>query len=116
MVTSRVDSVREEGSMNRTVHFSRGITRLSYTGYWDRYDKEKKTALFSDRSLYRPGQTVYFSGIRYVNNTEESRVIPREKCTVRFIDPSSRTLVFMPDTVWFTVELPGFPSMSISTT
>ena len=27
-----------------------------------------------------------------------------------------RTMVFMPDTVWFTVELPGFPSMSISTT
>ena len=68
------------------------LADLSYTDYWDRYDKEKKTALFSDRSLYRPGQTVYFSGIRYVNNTEESRVIPREKCTVRFIDPSSRTL------------------------
>lgn len=30
--------------------------------------------------------------------------------------PALRTMVFMPDTVWFTVELPGFPSMSISTT
>lgn len=41
--------------------------------YWDR-DTEKtrpQLALFTDRGLYRPGQTIYFKGIAYMNNTNE---------------------------------------------
>ncbi len=65
-------------------------TRLSSPGLYDRDDNDTRTALFTDRSLYRPGQTLYFSGIRYINSTRESRTVPNERCTVSLIDPSSR--------------------------
>lgn len=65
-------------------------TRLSSPGIYDRDDNETNTELFTDRSLYRPGQTIYFSGIRYINSTRESRTVPNERCTVTLLDPSSR--------------------------
>ncbi len=68
------------------------VTQLSSPGIYDRDDGFTRTALFTDRSLYRPGQTLYFSGTRYVNNSQESRVVPHEKCAVRLLDPSSRTI------------------------
>lgn len=65
-------------------------TRLSSPGIYDRDDSDTRTALFTDRSLYRPGQTLYFSGIRYINSTQESRTVGGEHCTVSLFDPSSR--------------------------
>ncbi|WP_283388167.1 alpha-2-macroglobulin family protein [Barnesiella viscericola] len=65
-------------------------TRLSSPGLYDRDDNNTRTALFTDRSLYRPGQTLYFSGIRYINSTSESRTVAGERCTVSLLDPSSR--------------------------
>ena len=65
--------------------------RLSLPGcYDDSDDSDTRTALFTDRSLYRPGQTLYFSGIRYINSTDEHRTIGGEHCTVSLLDPSSR--------------------------
>lgn len=65
-------------------------TRLSSPGIYDSDDSDTRTALFTDRSLYRPGQTLYFSGIRYINSTQESRTVGGEHCTVSLFDPSSR--------------------------
>lgn len=65
-------------------------TRLSSPGIYDRDDSDTRTALFTDRSLYRPGQTLYFSGIRYINSTQESHTVGGEHCTVSLLDPSSR--------------------------
>lgn len=65
-------------------------TRLSSPGLYDRDDNNTRTALFTDRSLYRPGQTLYFSGIRYINSTRESRTVNNDRCTVSLLDPSSR--------------------------
>lgn len=65
--------------------------RLSLPGcYDDSDDSDTRTALFTDRSLYRPGQTLYFSGIRYINSTDEHRTVGGEHCTVSLLDPSSR--------------------------
>lgn len=65
-------------------------TLLSSPRLYDRDDNNTRTALFTDRSLYRPGQTLYFSGIRYINSTSESRTVAGERCTVSLLDPSSR--------------------------
>lgn len=65
-------------------------TRLSSPGIYDRDDNNTRTELFTDRSLYRPGQTLYFSGIRYINSTDEHRTVGGEHCTVSLLDPSSR--------------------------
>ena len=53
----------------------RTATLLSSPRLYDRDDNNTRTALFTDRSLYRPGQTLYFSGIRYINSTSESRTV-----------------------------------------
>ena len=52
-------------------------------GYYDynSYEQPKEitqTFLFTDRSIYRPGQTVYFKGIviKKANKAAESKVIP----------------------------------------
>ncbi len=66
------------------------VTRLSSPGCYDRDDSNTRTALFTDRSLYRPGQTLYFSGTRYINSTHESRTVADEHCTISLLDPSSR--------------------------
>ncbi len=66
--------------------------RLSSPGCYDRDDSNTRTALFTDRSLYRPGQTLYFSGIRYINSTHERRTIADERCTIALLDPSSREI------------------------
>lgn len=65
-------------------------TRLSSPGCYDSDDSDTRTALFTDRSLYRPGQTLYFSGTRYINSTDEHRTVADERCTISLLDPSSR--------------------------
>jgi hypothetical protein len=37
---------------------------------------ETKVSLFTDRGLYRPGQTLFFKGIVYVRDTEHPHVVP----------------------------------------
>jgi uncharacterized protein YfaS (alpha-2-macroglobulin family) len=46
-----------------------------------------KTFFFTDRSIYRPGQTVYFKGIvTQPVNDKESKILPNFKTTVYFKD------------------------------
>lgn len=42
--------------------------------------------LFTDRSIYRPGQIVYFSGIVYNDNSEQPHVLSEQKITVQLND------------------------------
>ena len=42
--------------------------------------------LFTDRSIYRPGQTVYFKGIAYETNKKEIKTIPDKKYTITLQD------------------------------
>lgn len=53
------------------------------------HNQETRIAfLFTDRSIYRPGQTVYFKGIVVNRNskTRESSIVPGYKTTVRISD------------------------------
>jgi len=49
------------------------------------FEKEnRKVFLFSDRRIYRPGQTIYFKGIAITKDfvTKKSKIVPGEKTTV----------------------------------
>ena len=50
------------------------------------YDQDEELIarpfLFTDRSIYRPGQTVYFKGILIQKKGEQSKVVPKEEVTV----------------------------------
>jgi len=56
----------------------RFLSSNAYSNYYNQIQNENKTAkldLFTDRSLYRPGQTVYFKGIAYSSNSTRQKVI-----------------------------------------
>jgi hypothetical protein len=44
------------------------------------------THFFSDRSIYRPGQTFFFKGIRIHHDDEQHTVVPNKKVVVRLFD------------------------------
>ncbi len=59
---------------------------------WDSspYSSSSQVYLFTDRSIYRPGQTVYFKGIvvRYDTNRNDYQTIRNTKVPISFRDPN----------------------------
>jgi uncharacterized protein YfaS (alpha-2-macroglobulin family) len=49
-----------------------------------------KTFFFTDRSIYRPGQTVYFKGIILWREGDSSSIVPRRKSTVELYDVNNQ--------------------------
>ncbi|MEG1544158.1 MAG: alpha-2-macroglobulin family protein [Tannerellaceae bacterium] len=47
-------------------------------------------SLFTDRGIYRPGQTVRFKGIAYTNDTNNPRVVPDKHFTVLLRDANGK--------------------------
>lgn len=74
--------------------------------YFSPFDEKKdsvikhNTHIFTDRNIYRPGQTVYYKGIvvekvqRYYPkaSTETVRTVPDEKAVIRLIDANGQQL------------------------
>lgn len=58
----------------------------------DNYRPNAHTVLFTDRSLYRPGQTVRFKGICLFADTrgDDYKVLPNRKVAVVFSDPNGK--------------------------
>ena len=52
----------------------------------------KQTTFFTDRAIYRPGQTVYFKGILIEKKGERTRLLPNETTLVRFTDANGRMI------------------------
>jgi len=51
----------------------------------------RKVAFFTDRSLYRPGQTVYFKGVLLERNSKGMpRILPNQKVKVTFYDANDQ--------------------------
>ncbi|HEY5507738.1 MAG TPA: MG2 domain-containing protein, partial [Paludibacter sp.] len=72
----------KEGYSNNVLMFEKGkdcfFTNASYSYFnqQNRVDnKNPRIDIFTDRSLYRPGQTVYFKAIVYVSNKLEQKTI-----------------------------------------
>ena len=49
-------------------------------------NKEPRISLFTDRAIYRPGQTVYFKGIVWLATRDSSQVIPGENYSIALRD------------------------------
>ncbi|MFN4254804.1 MAG: alpha-2-macroglobulin family protein [Saprospiraceae bacterium] len=75
-----------------------GLTRLSagtdtlWLGWLSDYEPYRQTEqrsvhFFTDRSIYRPGQTVYFKGILLNNSAERlPSIVPNSQVLVKFLD------------------------------
>ncbi|MBV7270297.1 alpha-2-macroglobulin family protein [Winogradskyella luteola] len=56
-------------------------------------DKAKRnTFIFTDRSIYRPGQIVYFKGITLITDDNETTVTPNENVTARLYNTNRELL------------------------
>lgn len=72
-------------------YFSSDISLSYYINNGNKKDNDPiRTALFTDRSLYRPGQTVYFKGIIY--QQKKQTIVPNEETMVRLIDVNGQKI------------------------
>ena len=58
---------------------------LSRTRYYEKKDNETKYQLFTDRSIYRPGQTVHASAISYIVKKGLDASVPGKSMALNFI-------------------------------
>lgn len=60
------------------------------------YPKENKAQkedfLFTDRSIYRPGQTVYFKGIRLESQDKKSRIVTNDEAYASLMDVNDQEI------------------------
>jgi uncharacterized protein YfaS (alpha-2-macroglobulin family) len=68
--------------------------RLNDNFYQYRYQPEPKkriqTFFFTDRAIYRPGQTVYFKGLMLETDGEKSEIKAKQNTVVQFFDVNSQ--------------------------
>ncbi|HRN91607.1 MAG TPA: alpha-2-macroglobulin family protein [Ferruginibacter sp.] len=69
--------------------------QYNYNGYDLNYEPEEETILlFTDRSIYRPGQTVYFKGITLQKHTQANKttLLKQHEATIELEDANGETL------------------------
>ena len=67
----------------------------SLYGNADSFGKDKsiaKTVLFTDRQIYRPGQTIYFKGLQLRVINGENSIVTNKDVTVDFMDVNSKVV------------------------
>lgn len=79
----------------RNLTFKMAGEEVSYRNYYYRNNREVKTEpethikFFTDRGIYRPGQTVYFKAIYYQEDENgERKVIPNEDVKITLYNPN----------------------------
>lgn len=55
-------------------------------------EEEMQVSLFTDRGIYRPGQTLFFKGLAYVKDTEQPHSLPNQTFTVRLQDANGKEI------------------------
>lgn len=88
------EAVREVGGQKDVL---RDETWLSYNYPYQQAPQET-TIFFTDRALYRPGQTIFFKGIMLRHNDEkaENAVIANRSTTVQFYDVNGQKIAEQP--------------------
>ncbi len=79
-----------KGYNNRTIEVINEKDKLTSNANLAIYENRNKPFqsdyLFTDRSIYRPGQTVYFKGIRLETFNKTSKIVPGKKVNVTLQD------------------------------
>lgn len=66
-----------------------------YRDYGDNEEVTYTTNFFTDRGIYRPGQTIYFKGICIKHNGDEHTIMKNHKGTVDFYDVNYQKITSM---------------------
>ncbi|QNH63070.1 alpha-2-macroglobulin family protein [Hymenobacter sediminicola] len=59
---------------------------------------QRRTFLYTDRAIYRPGQTLYFKGILTETRAEKSQLLTKQDVSVRLVDVNGQTVQTLPFT------------------
>ncbi|WP_167856939.1 alpha-2-macroglobulin family protein [Hymenobacter aquaticus] len=59
---------------------------------------QRRTFLYTDRAMYRPGQTLYFKGILTETRAGKSELLTRQGVAVRLVDVNGQTVQTLPFT------------------
>lgn len=78
-------------------HYQKETAYFSDGYIYGRSEREKETTkykgfLFTDRSIYRPGQTVYFKGITLKTENKKSEILPNEPLYVLLYNVNSEEI------------------------
>ncbi len=67
---------------------------LNVYNYNNRPTPQKQVVFFTDRSLYRPGQTIYYKGIAILvdQDGDNYQVVPRERLSIIFSDVNGKEI------------------------
>lgn len=63
----------------------------------DRNDRDSnpvELSIFTDRGIYRPGQTIFFKGIAYVRNSDKPHTVSDKIFRVSLYDPNGKEIAF----------------------
>jgi hypothetical protein len=75
---------------NRQIEVQKGSDKISSDVYLQNKNTPDKVVLddylFTDRAIYRPGQTVYFKGIRLERKDKVNKIAPNQSVKVAFKD------------------------------
>ncbi|NML66186.1 hypothetical protein HHL22_13315 [Hymenobacter sp. RP-2-7] len=63
-----------------------------YYGGQPQHQLQQRTFLFSDRAIYRPGQTVYFKGILTQTYGNDTKLLTGHPASVRLLDANGQTV------------------------
>ncbi|NDV46053.1 hypothetical protein D0T49_03230 [Paludibacter sp. 221] len=69
-------------------YFSSEANNYYYPSYSGKIEDKTQLSLFTDRSIYRPGQTVYFKGIAYL--TQKQEVVTNQNFIVELLDANNQ--------------------------
>jgi hypothetical protein len=73
--------------------FSRSANANSYFNYYDNQRHQERTELFTDRAIYRPGQTVHVAAIVYAtDNGYEHKVVEGKTLTLTLRDANYKVV------------------------
>ena len=90
-----IDTKESRGHLLRVRHNGRELaSQQEYWAYRQQPDREtrQQTVFFTDRALYRPGQTIQYKGIALEVNQDKDNyeVLARRRITVVFADPNGK--------------------------
>jgi len=93
LMTNSDGMVYHEGNNHQLkIYISQGgDTLLVPTFYSYHYNSEEvnqQTVIYTDRAIYRPGQTVYFKGLMLKSQKNSTEIVPGNKESVELLDPN----------------------------
>ncbi|QIX60914.1 hypothetical protein HER32_06860 [Hymenobacter sp. BT18] len=98
--------VTGENTQLRALLLTKGVDSLLMEegGYYgpryipDQEQLQRRTFLYTDRAIYRPGQTLYFKGILTETLAGKSRLLTGQPVSVRLVDVNGQTVQTLPFT------------------